>query len=124
MSKKDYTRYSNQPANHEKSQNGVQNAVRAPEPAKQEEPVKEVAKPVEPVKTAKPEPVKVKRLGVVVNCDLLNVRERPSRNAAILCMLLCDSEVEIVDDVGAFYKVITEVGLEGFCMKDYINVRK
>lgn len=115
MSKKDYTRYSNQPANHEKSQNGVQNTVRAPEPAKQEEPVKEVAKP---------EPVKVKRLGVVVNCDLLNVRERPSRNAAILCMLLCDSEVEIVDDVGAFYKVITEVGLEGFCMKDYINVRK
>ena len=106
MSKKDYTRYSNQPANHEKSQNGVQNPIREPEPAKQEE------------------PVKVKRVGTVVNCDLLNVRERPSRNAAILCMLSCDSEIEILDEVGAFYKVLTELDLEGFCMKDYINVRK
>lgn len=114
MSKKDYTRYSNQPANHEKSQNGVQNPIREPEPAT----------PVEPVKTAKPEPVKVKRVGTVVNCDLLNVRERPSRNAAILCMLSCDSEIEILDEVGAFYKVLTELDLEGFCMKDYINVRK
>lgn len=123
MSKKDYTRYSNQPANHEKSQNGVQNPVREPASAKQEEPVKS-ATPAEPVKTAKPEPVKVKRFGTVVNCDLLNVRERPSRNAAILCMLSCDSEIEILDEVGAFYKVLTELDLEGFCMKDYINVRK
>lgn len=120
MSKKDYTRYSNlnQPTNERNQNDAVQHVVQKPIEQEEQQPVQEVAEVV------KSEPVKVEQFGVVTNCEILNVRERPSRNASILCMILCDSEVKIIDDVGGFYKVTTAAGVEGFCMKDYIDVRK
>lgn len=126
MSKKDYTRYSNsnKPAIEQNQNDAVQHLVQEPakevaEPIKQEEqPVQEVAEVV------KPEPVEVKQFGVVTGCVILNVRENPSKDAEILCTIPCDAKVEIDNEVGDFYGVTTEAGVEGFCMKNYIDVRK
>lgn len=65
------------------------------------------------------------KIGVVANCNKLNVREKPNLNAAIVCEI--NSKTELVIDEGEstdeFYKVFTASGIEGFCMKKFITVQ-
>ena len=62
--------------------------------------------------------------GVVVNCVKLNVRKRPEAGATIITTLNALTEVKIdnrrsTDD---FYKIDTEDGIYGYCMKRFIEV--
>ena len=70
-------------------------------------------------------PKKEKALGTVVNCPRLRVREHPSINAVVAAEIDEGSEVVINEDKSTeeFYSVITATGLEGYCMKDYIQVK-
>ena len=70
-------------------------------------------------------PKKEKVLGTVVNCPRLRVREHPSINAVVAAEIDEGSEVVINEDKSTeeFYSVITDTGLEGYCMKDYIQVK-
>lgn len=63
--------------------------------------------------------------GVVVNCKLLNVRETPNKDAEILTKVKQGNEIMVdfsasTDD---FYSVCTQTGVEGYCMKQFIEVR-
>lgn len=62
--------------------------------------------------------------GNVVKCSKLNVREKPSSDAKILCELKRGSIVliEPENSTDIFYKIITITGIEGYCVKEYINV--
>ena len=63
-------------------------------------------------------------IGYVTDCVKLNVREAASKDSNALCEIILNSKV-IVDEENStedFYKVITETGVEGYCMKQYINV--
>ena len=63
-------------------------------------------------------------IGYVTECIKLNVREAASKDSNVLCEILLNSKV-IVDKENStedFYKVTTETGVEGYCMKRYINV--
>ena len=70
-------------------------------------------------------PKKEKVLGTVVNCPRLRVREHPSINAVVAAEIDEGSEVVINEDKSTeeFYSVITATGLEGYCMKDYIQLK-
>ena len=70
-------------------------------------------------------PKKEKVLGTVVNCPRLRVREHPSINAVVAAEIDEGSEVVINEDKSTeeFYSVVTTTGLEGYCMKDYIQVK-
>lgn len=70
-------------------------------------------------------PKKEKVLGTVVNCPRLRVREHPSINAVVAAEIDEGSEVVINEDKSTeeFYSVITVTGLEGYCMKDYIQLK-
>ena len=70
-------------------------------------------------------PKKEKVLGTVVNCPRLRVREHPSINAVVAAEIDEGSEVVINEDESTeeFYSVITATGLEGYCMKDYIQLK-
>ena len=58
-----------------------------------------------------------------VNCAKLNVRVSPSTTALVVCVLDGGSKVSITDDSDPdFYKVYTETGVYGFCMKQFITV--
>lgn len=58
-----------------------------------------------------------------VNCAKLNVRVSPSTTALVVCVLDGGSKVSITDDSDPdFYKVYTETGAYGFCMKQFITV--
>lgn len=70
-----------------------------------------------------PEPQK---LGIVINCNNLNIRKHPDLNSDIICAIKRSTEVMIDDNESTedFYKICTVSGIEGFCMKQYIEVRQ
>lgn len=58
---------------------------------------------------------------IVVNCNRLNVREKPSMDSAILCVLN-NSETMLVEDiVDGWAHVYTEFGIEGYIVEEYIK---
>jgi hypothetical protein len=93
----------------------------------QEEPqtVPEVAP--EPVVEAVPEAVAEPKVGagVVVGCVKLNVREHPSADADVLCMLPVMSQVlvDLENKYDDWFHVFTAAGQEGYCMKRFIEVK-
>lgn len=83
-------------------------------------------KPANEITTEVEEPPKKEKvLGIVVNCPRLRVREHPSINAVVAAEIDEGSEVVINEDKSTeeFYSVITVTGLEGYCMKDYIQLK-
>lgn len=110
MSNRNYTNYSKP-------------AKQAPRPEPQE-PVTNTVEPVQEVE----EVVKPKKpiTGVVANCFSLNVRTGPSKDYDVLCEILSKTEVEIDESESSedFYKICTASGVEGFCMKNFIEVRE
>lgn len=65
-------------------------------------------------------------IGKVRDCDKLNVREEPTINAKVLCKLDKTSEVEIdkTNSTKEFYKIRTTSGVNGYCMKKYLSIKK
>ena len=61
------------------------------------------------------------KTGKVINCQLLNVRKRPKRDAEILRVIAKDDEVEILNAAGEFLRVKLSDGTYGFCMSMYIG---
>lgn len=59
-----------------------------------------------------------------VNCKMLNVRETPDIESEVLTVIHKNSEVMIDPSMSTdeFYSVCTETGIEGFCMRDFIEV--
>lgn len=120
MSKnRDYTRYSKE-------------TVAPTEPAK----VMETERPIESVETIAEdiqvvetdqvskieEPKRV--IGIVANCSKLNVRECPQLTATILSTITEGTELIINEEESTkdFYKICTPIGLEGYCMKQFVTI--
>ena len=83
---------------------------------------------VEPVdRPVEEAPKKETKVGIVANCEKLNLRRSPlkdSDGANIITELLSGVAVVIDEDESTpnFYKVTTETGLEGYCMKQFIEL--
>lgn len=110
--KKNYTNYSK-----------VQSEPVAPvEPVVEEE----VAVTEEIVEEVVEDPIVEEGLiGVVTNCARLRVREAASVESDVMFELPVGSEVEI-DEIGStedFYKVTTASGIEGYCVKTFIEIK-
>ena len=65
-----------------------------------------------------------KELKGKVNCDSLYVRQNYSKESEPLAIINYGDTVEIYEDdkVKDFYKVKTKKGIEGYCMKKFINI--
>lgn len=115
MSKKDYTKFSNNKVVNNKSEE-IQNGVQDVE-VKIEEIVNETIEEVV-------EENRKDILGIVVDCDKLNVRKEPSINADIVCMI--DASTNLIVDYESstdeFYKICTYAGIEGYCMKKFVKI--
>lgn len=72
-----------------------------------------------------PESVEEIEMGIVVDCDKLNVREEPNANSAVLSIIERSTEVMIdeSESTDEFYKICTETSIEGFCMKKFIAIQ-
>ncbi len=66
------------------------------------------------------------RIGVVTDCDRLNILECPKPDAEIICKITALSELMIDDSKssGEWLSVCTEAGLEGFCLRKFVAVRQ
>ena len=64
--------------------------------------------------------------GVVVNCLWAPVHEKSNNESDILCELGCLSEIEVdlSKSIDVFYFVTAPDGTEGYCLKEYIVLRK
>ena len=66
-----------------------------------------------------------KVVGVVAECESLNIRSLPNTECEVVSVLRVGSEVIVYeeDSTDDFYKVCTSAGLDGYCMKQYITVK-
>lgn len=126
MSNHNYSQYSN------KNNNQNRNFDNRPKPVveKPVETVAPVAETVTPVVNLVEETVETKPVpelvdGTVVGCVKLNVRSAPSITGDILAVISADSDVKI--DVAKsnfeWFHVCTATGIEGYCMRKFVNAR-
>lgn len=80
---------------------------------------------VEEVEVSTEEVVPKPVIGVVSNCDRLNVREKPFKGANVLTILDGGCDVIINEHLSTddFYHVQTRHSVQGFCQKDYISIQ-
>lgn len=64
-------------------------------------------------------------IGFVSDCTKLNVREQPEIDADVVCVLNNGTEVEInvANSTNEWFSVCTAAGIEGYCMRKFINAR-
>ena len=131
MSNKHYTQYSKFSGEESMLVNDPELEVEDTVEEKVDEPIEGqiVIPEVEPIvpEPVIPEPVvepENRKFGKVSNCKKLNIRKLPSRDAEIVSELIEGSEVMIdeKESTALFYKICTEHGIEGFCMKQFIKV--
>ena len=131
MSNKHYTQYSKFSGEEPMLVNDPELEVEDTVEEKVDEPIEgQIMIPeVEPIvpEPVIPEPVvepENRKFGKISNCKKLNIRKLPSRDAEIVSELIEGSEVMIdeKESTALFYKVCTEHGIEGFCMKQFIKV--
>lgn len=67
----------------------------------------------------------VSKVGMVTGCEKLRVRKGPNATADVICEITKSTAVIIDEEASSndFYKVCTESGVEGFCMKKFITVK-
>ena len=127
MSNKHYTQYSKFSGEEPMLVNNSELEVEEENKEKVEEPIEgqivipEVEPEPDPEPSIEPEN---RKFGKISNCKKLNVRKLPSRDAGIVSELVEGSEVMIdeKESTALFYKIYTEHGIEGFCMKQFIKV--
>ena len=64
-------------------------------------------------------------IGIVVNCIKLNVRKEPDKTSDIIQIIDSLTEVRVIpkDSTYNFYKEILPSGIEGYCMKKFIELK-
>lgn len=126
--KHNYSQYSNnknnKPANGAKYSAPDRFATSVAEPAVEApKPVAEYVKPVvETVETvALPKTVE----GVVANCAKLNVRSKPDISSDVVCILdvMSEMEIDIEKSTDDWFYVCTAIGVEGYCMRRFVDAR-
>ena len=87
----------------------------------------EVSEPEAEAEPTKPEPkpTKPEPKAGIVTANKLNIRKLPALNAEVVAVvdknttLMIDPEYETVE----WFKVVTAAGIEGYCMKKFVEVK-
>lgn len=126
MSKNNRNRYNNNYNKMYEQKNDVEKTVDAAEEYNAEvveEP--EVTEEVSLEDSVEEEVVETQQtIGTVVDCAKLAVRKSPVSGAEMIATLDASTRVmvDIENSTVNYYKVYTEAGVEGYCVKDYIAV--
>lgn len=66
----------------------------------------------------------IDKIGEVSGCGKLRMRKNPNSESDVVCEIKAGTKV-LIDEEGStdkYYKVYTEAGTEGYCLKEYITV--
>ena len=79
-----------------------------------------------PVEEQVEEPKTESLVGVVENCKRLNIRVQPMKEAAVVCVVNEGTVLLIEPDATDkdWFRVYTEAGVAGFCMRQFVRVNK
>lgn len=114
--------------NHHRPTNDIQGQRNSNNPIDEASGLSEMDKEVviEASESETSEPEIETTIGVVTDCLKLRVRKQPNTTAGVICEIDALSEVQIdkTKSTEEFYKVCTETGVEGYCMKKYIAVKQ
>lgn len=93
-----------------------------------ERPARQTERDTQAEKSPKTETAEEKKptVGIVTDCTSLYVRKEPSREADHAAIIKAMDCVEVLEEGSTedFYKVKTQDGAEGYCMKKFIALRK
>jgi hypothetical protein len=123
--KHNYTQYSEK-KQHNQNTNPVEKPAIAEEvlkPISKTPEVKMDSAPVLVNETVETKPIPKTVEGMVVGCAKLNVRAEASLFSDVICTLNAQSEIEIdieKSDRDWFY-ICTATGIEGYCMRKYVE---
>lgn len=133
MSNHNYSQYSNKKHNKQHSKPKIEETVIEQMSAIEDETVDAVttvAAPVEPAEVKMEESVETVTLnntviGTVTGCTKLNVRAKPASDAEVLVILNVDSKIEIDPSrsTNEWLKITTAAGVEGYCMRKFVNAK-
>ena len=119
MSKHNYSQY---------SKKNNENNITSEAPVSYQGNVTVVEETVEPVTSpeVKMEPevsTPATTTGIVANCAKLNVRANANTTADVVCILDAASEVtiDVENSTEDWFKVRTATGINGYCMRKFIN---
>lgn len=64
-------------------------------------------------------------IGIVVNCEKLNVRYRPNTEAITICRANAGDElmIDLTKSTDDWFSVCTSMGIEGFCKKEFVEIK-
>ena len=64
--------------------------------------------------------------GVVSGCAKLNIRNSPSTNGNVVCVVDENTRlmISLAESTNEWYSVYNSAGLNGFCMKKFITVKQ
>lgn len=94
---------------------------------KKEEVINEEIAPVESEETVEEEstPVVSELVGVVSNCERLNIRQAPVVGPNVVEVVNVGSELKIIDSMSndEWLEVCTAAGINGYCMKKFVSIK-
>lgn len=69
----------------------------------------------------KPEPI----VGLVSGCGKLNIRKEPNLFSEVVCEAVLKSElvIDLDKSTDEWYSVCAPAGIEGFCMKKFVEIK-
>lgn len=128
MSKHNYSQYSNKKKdNRTEGVNEVRTKRPEVKPVMDEAPKTAVYEPKPQIIQETVETVTLPEMveGVVTGCAKLNVRAEASIAADVVCVLnsMDELEVDVMNSNNEWVKICTAFGIEGYCMRKYIDVR-
>lgn len=85
-------------------------------------PVEEVVVEVEEEQCAVEE-VESRQIGIISNCNRLNIRALPIKDSTVLSIVPVGTELEVLGVSDGWYNVCTASGIEGYCMTQYVIVQ-
>ena len=121
MSRHDYTQHSKKNQNEVTELNEVNEELESEVVEPTEDPVTEVEME-EDKGVQQPVPTESYDIGVVTGCAKLRIRSEPRFGTNVICEIDQGTRVMIDRSRSTFdyYKIYTESGIEGFCLKTYI----
>ena len=63
----------------------------------------------------------VETFGIVTNCERLNVREDASKESSVVTIIENGTMIKIGKVTQGFYPIVTNDGVTGYCMKEFIK---
>ena len=65
-------------------------------------------------------------VGIVTDCQNLNIRNVSNLDADVICTVQALSElmIDVNESTDEFYKVYTAAGVEGYCVRKYVAIKR